>query len=269
MKRLETDDIDEHGVVRPGGRVRVPVTMMDLLDVIQREVASDFVADRPRVRAFGGTNAGLHRPGARFAANPDLVRGHARDMAEIYSRYDSEKAVEFRSSEERLAEAKKLAAQWGPMNGKSDPSSEEYKGYRRKQSARPFEERDPDDSSTCPLCNGSGVAQGFKQSGWIKESNGDDDDEPNDDTVLELMGWNATTHHEGLQRNDVPDHASLDRLRRDHAARMSREYALRDAELSRAIAKADDDPERHPAADGAPISIGIAPHELQLIGDGK
>ena len=100
MKRFEAEDVDEHGVVRDGGRVRVPVTMMDSADAISHQVAEDFVADRPRVRAFDGTDAGLRRPGVRVAderyTDPLVLRGNARDRALLYRMYDAEKANEFR-----------------------------------------------------------------------------------------------------------------------------------------------------------------------------
>ena len=51
MRRYRDTDVsvDENGVVRPGGRVRVPVTMMDSMDKIQQQVAADYMAERPSV----------------------------------------------------------------------------------------------------------------------------------------------------------------------------------------------------------------------------
>jgi hypothetical protein len=87
-------------IVKDGGKVVVGMQFMDSMGAIQRQVASDYVADRPRVRAFDGTNAGLHRPGARFAderhVDPLVLQGNARDRALLYRMYDVEKASEFR-----------------------------------------------------------------------------------------------------------------------------------------------------------------------------
>ena len=82
--RVRTKD-DGLGPMRDGDVLRVRMSMMDLLDAIQREVASDLVTDRPRVRAADGSVLGLHRPGARLATGVDplVLSGNARDRAEF------------------------------------------------------------------------------------------------------------------------------------------------------------------------------------------
>ena len=82
--RVRTKD-DGLGPMRDGDVLRVRMSMMDSLDAIQREVASDLVTDRPRVRAADGSVLGLHRPGARLATGVDplVLSGNARDRAEF------------------------------------------------------------------------------------------------------------------------------------------------------------------------------------------
>jgi hypothetical protein len=112
MKRYrDTDDVDEHGVVRPGGRVRVPVTMMDHDTVTpQRTLLRD----------------ALHRPGFRTAAmlkqyttdaatDATLVAARAAKEA-AYMDYQRELISSWRSPESRLADEYK-----NPTAGKGDP----------------------------------------------------------------------------------------------------------------------------------------------------
>jgi hypothetical protein len=251
MKRYrDTNDVDEHGVVRPGGRIRVPVLMMDSMDKIQQQVAADYVADRPRVRAFDGTDAGLHRPGARVLANDDLRRGHVRDMAEIYSRFDAEKSQEFRgdpggayyqggSGELRgsrpgdpctlngypgtlVEEDGKLVCR---ITGRTDGAAMSAYARRQEEEEESEEEEDrrnreddPDDRDDCQ----DGVKKKQLRDPYGREAG-------TEEVVEETQAG-----EERNVRRDVPDRKSLDQLRRDHAAEMQREYAARDAASSQA-----------------------------------
>lgn len=199
-------------IVKDGSKVVVGMRFMDLMDAIQRQVASDYVAEQPRVRAFDGTNAGLHRPGARFAderhVDPLVFQGNARDRALLYRMYDAEKASEFRGHPGG-AYYQGGADEWRGSQPGDDCTVNGYPGTLVEEGGRLVckikrTEAAAYDDATCSRCGGSGIEPGHRQSGWIyQEDEEGDEDEPDDDTVLELMGWNATTHHEGSQRNDV------------------------------------------------------------------
>ena len=110
--QYETDEEDKdfvNGILRDGGRYRVPVKM---LDSIQRSVRENFkqlkVADQ-----FGDDGLGLCRPGPRVLAGgsigDQLVRdGAARDRAEAYQDWERDATNAWRDAD-ALTDIKKSA----------------------------------------------------------------------------------------------------------------------------------------------------------------
>jgi hypothetical protein len=133
--------LEDGDVLKVGG-----LMFMDSADHIAQQVAAAFVSDKPRIRGYDNRTLRLHQPGARFIDERHydglVVKGSMRDKASVYAQYDFEKSQEWsRTPEQRLEEAKASAAHAGPMKGNSNPASEEYQEWRRKQSAEPFVER--------------------------------------------------------------------------------------------------------------------------------
>ena len=58
----DEDDEDKRRIVPDGATVRVPLTMMDAMDEVQRSVAQHVL----RITDADGGTAGLHRPGYRL-----------------------------------------------------------------------------------------------------------------------------------------------------------------------------------------------------------
>lgn len=214
-KHYNNDDVDERGVVRAGGRVRVPLTLMDSMDAIQREVAADHVADRPRVRAFDGTDLGLHRPGVRVvderSYDPLVVRGAKRDATDIYSQYDFEKSREYLSPEARLASAKAVAEEDPYREGRADPSDPRSKMWRELQSGSPFTNRSPTDGKAMS-------AYARRQ----EEKPDEAEEEPDE----------AEAGEEKTKRRDVPD--GVADLRAQHQAVTDAAYRASDEEMQNA-----------------------------------
>jgi hypothetical protein len=241
-------EVDENGVIANGGRVITKMTMMDSQDSIAHQVSSEPLnprTDYPRVRAADGSDAGLHRPGARFAAgiDPLVQRGMARDMAEIYAMYDAEKAAEYRGhpggSYYRGGPGEWRGGQPGDpctLNGfpgtlvekdgklvcrikqSADASflpvrkKQKYNSRGQEKGSEIYEEEDDDRERRdggvrCPTCNGSG------QLGWLHSGK-----EPDDDT-------------ESMRRRDVPDAGSLPQLRAQRQRAFDAAVAAYDAEL--------------------------------------
>jgi hypothetical protein len=97
MKRItddDDDDFDENGILKDGGRMRVP---MYARDALQRAVAADSARFWPRDRAplvtdaAGGT-AGLHRPGFRISGSDAqrVTQDHMKN--EALAEYDRTQA---------------------------------------------------------------------------------------------------------------------------------------------------------------------------------
>ena len=221
-------------IVKDGGKVVVGMRFMDSMDAIQRQVASDYVADRPRVRAFDGTNAGLHRPGARFAderhVDPLVLQGNARDRALLYRMYDVEKASEFRGHPGG-AYYQGGADEWRGSQPGDDCTVNGYPGTLVEEGGRlvcKIKRTDAAayDDATCSRCGGSGIEPGHRQSG---------------------------THHEACNATTC----QIMRASIDFAVTMPRGCHKSTPSGTRSLAepgaKADDDPGRHLAADGADL----------------
>jgi hypothetical protein len=178
--------------VRDGQRVKVPVMLMDHGDeIIRRELL-------PRQRL---SDDALHRPGFRISTS----RAAARDrIVSAYQQYDQAIA----------------AAYQNPLDGKG--------ASRGSQ----LGDRAPDDEEqrcdgVCPMCGGTGVRPGAKQTGWLVSERGDDDD-GDDETQQGLR--RATTRNEGAQRRH--DQLPIDELQKHHADAMRRIYEDADTELA-------------------------------------
>ena len=179
--------------VREGQRVKVPVMLMDHGDeIIRRELS-------PRQRL---SDDALHRPGFRISTS----RAAARDrIVSAYQQYDQAIA----------------AAYQNPLDGKG--------ASRGSQ----LGDRAPDDEEqrcdgVCPMCGGTGVRPGAKQTGWLvggRSDEGDDDDE-----TRQVVRRTTTTQQESRQRRG--DHLTVDELEKHHANTMRRIYEDADAEMS-------------------------------------
>jgi hypothetical protein len=257
MPRVEYDesDVDEHGVVRDGGRVKVRMTAMDHLihDALDR---SSRVID-----------ASLHRPG--FRTDSQAYRDGRAARARAFQLYDAEAENSWRnpptgfgSGEVRVQRAGDLctidghAGHLRHVNGVLTcvPDSNADTFPHRKQIRDPFnreagvEEFGRDtcegcggtgrrpgcNSGICPVCHGSGVDPGDNEDDhWLGERDdhrlGVERDHDEETDAARIAREEVSTHTESTGR--------LDALRRRHAERMAREYALIDAELTEAWKK--------------------------------
>jgi hypothetical protein len=81
-RQHDTDDdlFDERGLLRDGGRIRVPMMMRDSADgltELQRSVRDHF-APVTLVDSFGNSGLALHKPGARYLIAGAGTGDHAR-----------------------------------------------------------------------------------------------------------------------------------------------------------------------------------------------
>jgi hypothetical protein len=191
--RIYFDDDDR--ILKDGERLRVPLTMMDSMDPIQKAVArSVHVTD-----AQGGT-AGLHRPGFRLPVHD--AGADERELA--YDQYRRALCDAYKNPNPSFGEQ--------CVRDRADAAAE------RICPDCDGSGRDADGGeSDCPTCWGTGVVEAS-----YEES-------------AETAERNASTHHEGLRRNRRRvDSRSVQQAMQDHAARMEELYAARDRELAQA-----------------------------------
>jgi hypothetical protein len=88
----DDDDLfDERGVLRDGGRIRVPMMMRDSdddLTALQRSVRDHFAPARV-VDAFGDAGAGLYRPGSRYLVAGAGTVDHAKQVMADHMRREA------------------------------------------------------------------------------------------------------------------------------------------------------------------------------------
>ncbi len=91
-RQHDTDDdvFDERGLLRDGGRIRVPMMMRDAdgLTDLQRSVRDHFAPARV-VDAFGDAGAGLHRPGSRYLVAGAGTVDHAKQVMADHMRREA------------------------------------------------------------------------------------------------------------------------------------------------------------------------------------
>ena len=179
--------------VRDGQRVKVPVMLMDHGDeIIRRELS-------PRRRLSDDAS---HRPGFRISTSRAATRDR---IVSAYQQYD--RAI--------------AAAYQNPLEGKGAPRGSQV------------DDCDPDDDrrrsdGACPMCGGSGIRPGAKQTGWLAGGRGDEGDD--DDETRQVVRRTTTTQQESRQRRG--DHLTVDELEKNHADTMRRIYEDADAEMS-------------------------------------
>jgi hypothetical protein len=93
-RQHDTDDddmFDERGLLRDGGRIRVPMMMRDSddgLTDLQRSVRDHF-SPAMVVDAFGDAGAGLHRPGSRYLVAGAGTVDHAKQVMADHMRREA------------------------------------------------------------------------------------------------------------------------------------------------------------------------------------
>ena len=227
--QYDDDNVDERGVIRDGGRVKVRMTAMDHLihDTL----------DRPARRI---TDGALHRPG--FRTDSQAYRDGRAAKALAYQLYDAEAENAWRNPPT------------GFGSGEVRVQRADDNTFPRKQIRDPFnreagtEEFGRDtcegcdgtgrcpgcNTGICPACHGSGVDTGDDEDEhWLRERGdhrfGAERDDNDETDAARIVRKEVSTHTESTRR--------LDALRRRHAERMSREYVLADAELTEAWKK--------------------------------
>jgi hypothetical protein len=170
--------------VREGQRVKVPLMLMDHGDEIIRCELS------PRQRLWDDA---WHRPGFRIST----TRVAARDqIVSAYQQYDQAIAVAYQNPLDREGASR------GSQLGDRDPEDDEQRS-----------------DGACPMCGGTGIRPGAKQTGWLVGELGEDDD---DDDETQQRPRRATTRNEGAQRRHA--HMTIDELRSHHADVMREIY---------------------------------------------
>jgi hypothetical protein len=156
----------------------------DILRVRMTMMDNETMPQRTVIR-----DAAMHRPGFRVSSS----RLQARDQInEAYAEYEQCLRDEYKNP---------LFLPRGSQFGDRDPEDEEQR------------------DSVCPMCGGTGVRPGAKQTGWLVGERGD---EGNDDDETQQGPWRATTRNEGAQRRHA--HMTIDELRSHHADVMREIY---------------------------------------------
>lgn len=189
MSTIKRDD-DE--VIQDQQSVRVPLTMMDAAD------------------------AAFHRPG------PRQLTQKVRDTTGI----NDARRRAYRDYENWLVNQYKDEFA-NPGERDADCPRRKIKRNRFGQEERTEEQFE--DTGVCPTCNGSGIAPGARQTGWMYygEKNGDEDD----DDEVDRSVHRTSTHHESSPPQRF-DRMTVDQLRKQHADKMSKIYADSDRKLS-------------------------------------
>jgi hypothetical protein len=198
MRHRHEHDDDDH-ILKVGERLRVPLTMMDSLDPIQRAVAHSTVRI---VDGQGGTR-GLHRPGFRIAADD------ARPRRRI-TEYDPK----------------------GRLRGYKEEEEEEdgtTDAMRARDNAYFDYERDLTSAYKNPVgFGGDPSITGAGERGPVGQREGGTSMLVYKENADNIVG-NAPTHTESACRRD---HRTMQQMMRDHQNKMTEIYDKLDHELS-------------------------------------
>jgi hypothetical protein len=111
MRRINDDNLDEHGLLKDGHSLRVRMSMMDS---VQTAVARQQIVDG------AGRRYGLHQPGYR-------LNDTFSDRQRIYDQYDAEKQNEWRNPPTGAGERGQRGAKVGePCTCKGEEYSEDF-----------------------------------------------------------------------------------------------------------------------------------------------